>query len=62
MNIELSAFVGIHRLGESATRPLKRLNVRLSLSLLVAGPGLPPRSFAASTRSDASSDASICGF
>jgi hypothetical protein len=62
MSIEFSAFVSVHLLDESATHPLKRLGARLLLSLLVAGPGLPPRRFAAATRPDASSDASNCGF
>ncbi|NDP47457.1 MAG: hypothetical protein GZ085_03530 [Sulfuriferula multivorans] len=36
--------------------------MRLPLSLLVAGPGLPPRRFAAATRPDAPSGASNCRF
>ena len=46
MNTRLTAFDSHHLLGESATYPLARLGVRLALSLLVAGPGLPPRRFA----------------
>ena len=46
MNTRLTAFDSHHLLGESATHPLARLGVRLALSLLVAGPGLPPRRFA----------------
>ena len=53
MNCEYSAFVCIHLLGDIATHPLVfmpfrvRLAARLPLSRLVAGPGLPPRCFAA---------------
>ena len=47
MNIDFLAFDSLHHLGERATHPLIRLVVRLPLSLLVAGPGLPPRRFAA---------------
>ena len=62
MNIDFFAFDSLHSLGESATHPLIRLSVRLPLSLLVAGPGLPPRRFAAVTRPDAPSGTSKCGF
>jgi hypothetical protein len=62
MNIGFSAFDPTHLKGESATHPLARLVVRLPLSLVVAGPGLPPPRFAAATRSDAPSSASNCGF
>ena len=68
MNTEYSAFVRIHLLGDIATRPLVfmpfrvRLVARLPLSRLVAGPGLPPRCFAAATRPNAPSGASNCGF
>lgn len=62
MNTDFSAFDWIHRQGESATHPLARLVVRLPLSLIVAGPGLPPPRFAAPTRPDAPSSASNCGF
>ncbi len=58
MNTHLTAFDSHHLLGESATHPLARLGVRLALSLLVAGPGLPPRRFAAVTRPSAPSGAS----
>ena len=43
----------IRKAAEAATAPL---------SLLVAGPGLPPRRFAAVTRPNAPSGASNCGF
>ena len=62
MNIDFLAFASLHHLGESATRPLIRLVVRLPLSLLVAGPGLPPRRFAAVTRPNAPSGTSNYGF
>ena len=62
MDIGFSAFDHVHLQGESATHPLARLVVRLPLSLVVAGPGLPPPRFAASTRPDAPSGASNCGF
>jgi len=62
MNIDFLAFDSLHHLGESATHPLIRLVVRLPLSLLVAGPGLPPRRFAPDTRPNAPSGASNCGF
>jgi hypothetical protein len=51
-----------YRMGESATHPLARLGARLSLSLVVAGPGLLPPRFAPATRPDAPSGASNCGF
>ncbi len=62
MNIDFIAFDSLHHLGEHATHPLIRLVERLPLSLLVAGPGLPPRRFAAVTRPNAPSGASNCGF
>ena len=62
MNMDFSAFDSLHHLGESATHPLIRLVERLPLSLLVAGPGLPPRRFAAATRPNAPSGASNGGF
>jgi hypothetical protein len=62
MDIGFSAFDHAHLLGESATHPLARLVARLPLSLVVAGPGLPPSRFAAYTRPDAPSSASNCGF
>jgi len=68
MNTGFSDFDYVHRLGETATHPLVfmpfrvRLVVRLPLSRLVAGPGLPPRCFAADTRPNAPSGASNCGF
>ena len=62
MNIDFLAFDSLHHMGERATHPLVRLGVRLPLSLLVAGPGLPPRRFAAATRPNAPSGASNCGF
>ena len=39
MNIDFSAFDEIQLMGEAATHPLKRLAVRLPLSLLVAPQG-----------------------
>jgi len=62
MDIGFSAFDHAYLLGESATHPLARLVARLPLSLVVAGPGLPPSRFAATTRPDAPSSASNCGF
>jgi len=62
MDIGFSAFDHVHLSGESATRPLSRLGTRLPLSLVVAGPGLPPSRFAAATRPDAPSGASNYGF
>jgi hypothetical protein len=35
----LSAFDGVHRLGEPATRPIARFSSRLAALLLLAGPG-----------------------
>jgi hypothetical protein len=58
MNIELLAFAQLYPLGATATHPLARLAVRLPLSFLVAGPGLPPPHFAATTHPDAPSGAS----
>ncbi len=62
MNTEFFPSDHVHHTGESATHPLLRLLVRLPLSRLVAGPGLPPRCFAADTRANAPSGASNCGF
>jgi len=62
MNIGFFAFDHIHRQFKSATRPLIRLVARLPLSLVVAGPGLPPPRFATVTRPDAPSGASNYGF
>jgi hypothetical protein len=62
MNTDLFAFARIRRRGQSATHPLMRLVARLPLSLVVAGPGLPPPHFAADTRPDAPSNASNHGF
>jgi hypothetical protein len=62
MNISFSAFDHTHLQGESATYPLARLVVRLPLSLVVAGPGLPPPRFAAATHPDAPSSTSNYGF
>ncbi|MDO9007505.1 MAG: hypothetical protein Q7U80_04725 [Thiobacillus sp.] len=62
MNIEFSPFDSVHLSGYTATHPLARPVVRLPLSRLVAGPGLPPRCFAAATRPGAPSGASNCGF
>ena len=56
------AFDHVHLLGESATRPMARLLVRLPLSRLLAGLGPLRRCFAADTRSDAPSGASNSGF
>ncbi len=55
-------FDHVHQEGTRATRPLARLGVRLPLSLVVAGPGLPPPRFAATTLPDAPSGASNYGF
>ena len=62
MNTEFFAFDHVHLLGESATRPMARLLVRLPLSRLLAGPGPLRRCFVADTRSDAPSGVSSCGF
>jgi len=62
MNTEFSPIYWVHLSGYTATRLLARPVVRLPLSRLVAGPGLPPRCFAAATRPDAPSGASNCGF
>jgi hypothetical protein len=62
MNIGFPAFDHAYPLGEFATHPLARLAARLPLSLVVAGPGLPPSRFAADTRPDAPSSASNYGF
>ncbi|MBW8370685.1 MAG: hypothetical protein K0M66_06910 [Thiobacillus sp.] len=62
MNTESLSFVPPHRLGESATHPLARPDVRLALSLLLAGPGLPRHRFAPATRPNALSGASNYGF
>ncbi len=62
MDIGFSAFDHARLQGESATHPLARLVVRVPLSLVVAGPGLPPPRFAAYTHPDAPSSASNCGF
>jgi len=62
IDIGFYAFDHIHRQGEFATYPLIRLSTRLPLSLVVAGPGLPPPRFAADTRPDAPSATSNCGF
>jgi hypothetical protein len=62
MNTDSSAFVRDHRQAEFATHPLAHLAARLPLSLVVAGPGLPPPRFAAGTRPDAPSATSNCGF
>jgi hypothetical protein len=62
MSTEFFAFDGVHRLADTATHPLARLDVRLPLSLVVAGPGLPPSRFAAGTRPNAPSGVSNCGF
>lgn len=62
MIIGFSAFDHIHREGAPATHPLARLSARQPLSLVVAGPGLPPPRFAATTHPDAPSGASNYGF
>ncbi len=62
MNISFSAFDHAHLVGEFTTHPLARLVARLPLSLVVAGPGLPPPRFVADTRPDAPSSAPNCGF
>ena len=62
MDIGSFAFDHVQQEGAPATRPLARLSTRLPLSLVVAGPGLPPPRFAAVTRPDAPSGASNYGF
>ena len=62
MNIAISAFDRSYRQAAFATHPLIRLLARLPLSFVVAGNGLLPSRFAASTRSDAPSGASNYGF
>ena len=62
MNIDFLAFDSLPHLGERASHPMIRLVVRQPFSFLVAGPGLPPRRFAAVARPNALSDASNCGF
>ena len=42
MEIDSPAFDDMYREMESATHPLARLAMRLPLSLVVAGVGLPP--------------------
>ncbi|MGA9991491.1 MAG: hypothetical protein WBP86_04070, partial [Thiobacillaceae bacterium] len=51
----LIGFDKCHLLGERATHPLARPDVRLALSLLLAGPGLRRRRFAPTARPDAPS-------
>jgi hypothetical protein len=58
MDSAFPAFDKLHHLGEYATRPLARLDVRLPLSLLLAGMSLLRRRFAAATHPDAPSGAS----
>ncbi|MFP5417689.1 MAG: hypothetical protein ACLGHA_00900 [Gammaproteobacteria bacterium] len=62
MNTGFFVFDHVHQEGAPATRPLARLGTRLHLSLVVAGPGLPPPRFAADTRPNAPSSASNYGF
>ena len=62
MNAGFSAFDSPHHFGDFATRLLIRPVAHLPLSLVIAGPGLPPPRFAADTRPDAPSDASNYGF
>jgi hypothetical protein len=62
MNIALSAFDRGYRQAVFATHPLIRRLAQLPLSLVVAGNGLLPSRFAASTRPDAPSGASNYGF
>ncbi|MHB8824507.1 MAG: hypothetical protein ACYC5T_06665 [Thiobacillus sp.] len=62
MDIGFFIFDHVHQEGAPATRPQARLGTRLPLSLVVAGPGLPPPCFAAATRPDAPSGASNYGF
>jgi hypothetical protein len=62
MNAVFAAFDSLHHFADFATRLLVRLVARLPLSLVVAGPGLPPPRFAADTRPDAPSGTSNCGF
>jgi hypothetical protein len=62
MDIGMSAFDHIQLQAKYATHPLARLATRLPLSLVVAGPGLPPPRFAAATCPIAPSSASNHGF
>ncbi len=62
MDTRFTPFDNSHHMGDIATHPLIRLDARLPLSLVVAGPGLPPPRFAADTRPDAPSGASNHGF
>jgi len=62
MGIGFFVFDHIHQEGAPATRPQARLGTCLPLSLVVAGPGLPPPRFAAVTRPDTPSDVSNNGF
>jgi hypothetical protein len=62
MTTELFSFDEPHLFGESATRPMARPDVRLALSLFLAGMSLPRRRFAPAIRPDAPSGASNCGF
>jgi hypothetical protein len=62
MDIGFFSFDHVHLEGASATHLLARPVARLPLSLVVAGPGLPPPRFAAVTRPDAPSGASNYGF
>ncbi len=39
MNIDVTAFLSIHLMGESATHPIARFSGRLALLLLLAGNG-----------------------
>jgi len=62
MGIATFAFDHVPHQRAPATHPLIRLVMRLPLSLVVAGTGLPPPRFVAATRPDAPSGASNFGF
>jgi hypothetical protein len=62
MNITFFAFNCFHLFGESATHPLARPDVRLALSLILAGMSLRRLRFAPVTRPNAPSGASNRGF
>jgi hypothetical protein len=62
MEPRLIAFDQYHLFGERATHPLARPDMRLALSLLLAGPGLRRRRCAPATRPDAPSGVSNCRF
>jgi len=58
MSTRFRAFANAHLEGERATRPLARLDVRLALSLRLAGMSLPRCRFAPDTHPGAPAGAS----